>query len=78
MYVLIQLLQWYENNNIRFSDCRPYLWGDAAASHYSIKTEISVSLARQPLPNQVLELLDIDIIENTIKSFPLNRPLWVR
>lgn len=72
-----QLLRWYEDNGIRFSDCRPYLWGDAAVTHHSIRTEISVSLKRQPLPNQVLELFDNEIIKNTIRYFPLDRSLKV-
>lgn len=70
-------MQWYEENGIRFSDCRPYLWGDAAVTHHSIRTEISVSLKRQPQPNQVLELLDMNIIKNTLKYFPLDRSLQV-
>lgn len=72
-----QLLRWYEDNGIRFSDCRPYLWGDAAVTHHSIRTEISVSLKRQPLPTQVIELLDDEIVKNTVRYFPLDRSLQV-
>ncbi|XP_065204826.1 uncharacterized protein LOC135834787 [Planococcus citri] len=72
---IFQLLRVYEDNGIRFSDCRPYLWGDAAVTHHSIRTEISVSLKRLPLPGQVLELLDGELIKNTIRYFPLDRSL---
>ncbi|KAK7601079.1 hypothetical protein V9T40_008520 [Parthenolecanium corni] len=73
--LLLQVLQWYEENKIRFSDCKPYLWGDAAVTHYSIRTEISISLKRQPQPNQVLDLLDMNIVKNTLRYGPLDRAL---
>lgn len=77
MKVRFQVLQWYDENGIRFNDCRPYLWGDAAVSYHSIRTEVNVSLKRQPQPNQVLDLFDMNIVKNTIRYFPLGRPLRV-
>lgn len=53
------------------------MWGEAAVIHHSVRAEISLSLKRQPQANEVLELLDMNIVKNTIKHFPLNRDLQV-
>lgn len=74
---LLQLLQSYEAGGISLHECRPYLWGEAAVSHYSVKSKVGMSLWRQPQANQVLELLDMNCVLETIKNFPLNRGLKV-
>jgi hypothetical protein len=58
-------------------ECQPYLWGEAAVSYYSVKSEVGMSLWRQPQANQVLEFLDMDCVLETIKHFPLSRELKV-
>lgn len=54
-------------------DYRPYLWGSAAASHYSVKGTTDTALWRQPSTSQVLDLLVPEIVNNTIKNFPVKR-----
>jgi hypothetical protein len=67
----------YEAGGVSLYECRPYLWGEAAVSYYSVKSKVGMSLWRQPQANQVLELLDVDCVLETIKSFPLSRGLKV-
>ncbi|XP_021934675.1 nucleolar pre-ribosomal-associated protein 1 isoform X2 [Zootermopsis nevadensis] len=73
--LVLGLLQSYEAGGISLHECRPYLWGEAAVSHYSVKSKVGMSLWRQPQANQVLELLDMNCVLETIKNFPLNRGL---
>ncbi|OXU29987.1 hypothetical protein TSAR_001104 [Trichomalopsis sarcophagae] len=70
---ILKILQHYENNGIKLDEYRPYLWGSAAASHYSVKGETDTALWRQPSTSQVLDLLVPEIVNNTIKNFPVNR-----
>ncbi|XP_076378630.1 nucleolar pre-ribosomal-associated protein 1 [Megalopta genalis] len=72
---LLLILQYYENNNINISEYQPYLWGNAAAVHYSVKSEIHLNLWKQPSITQVLNLFEEDVISNTIKNYPVNRAL---
>jgi hypothetical protein len=67
----------YEAGGVSLYECQPYLWGEAAVSYYSVKSNVGMSLWRQPQANQVLELLDEDCISETIKNFPLSRGLKV-
>ncbi|XP_043270889.1 nucleolar pre-ribosomal-associated protein 1 [Venturia canescens] len=69
------ILQHYEANKIKFNEYRPYLWGEAAASHYSVRGEADTALWRQPSTSQVLDLFNSDMVEETIKRFPVNRDL---
>ncbi|KAG7208509.1 hypothetical protein KM043_014732 [Ampulex compressa] len=73
--LILLILQYYENNNIQIHKYRPYLWGNAAASHYSVKSEMDMALFRQPTTTKVLNLLDKKIVSNTIQHYPINRPL---
>ncbi|XP_078049999.1 nucleolar pre-ribosomal-associated protein 1 isoform X2 [Augochlora pura] len=72
---LLLILQYYENNNINIYEYQPYLWGNAAAVHYSVKSEIHMNLWKQPSTTQVLNLFEEDVINNTIKNYPVNRAL---
>ncbi|XP_076686746.1 nucleolar pre-ribosomal-associated protein 1 isoform X3 [Andrena cerasifolii] len=73
-YILL-ILQYYESNNINIYEYRPYLWGNAAAIHYSVKGEAHMSLWRQPSTTEVLNLFEENIVNNTIKNYPVNRAL---
>ncbi|XP_076642321.1 nucleolar pre-ribosomal-associated protein 1 [Halictus rubicundus] len=72
---LLLILQYYENNNVNIYEYQPYLWGNAAAVHYSVKSEIHLNLWKQPSTTQVLNLFDEDVINNTIQNYPVNRAL---
>ncbi|XP_076235375.1 nucleolar pre-ribosomal-associated protein 1 [Calliopsis andreniformis] len=73
-YILL-ILQYYESNSVSIYEYRPYLWGNAAAIHYSVKGERDTSLWRQPSTTQVLNLFEEDIVNNTIKNYPMDRAL---
>ncbi|KZC10332.1 Nucleolar pre-ribosomal-associated protein 1, partial [Dufourea novaeangliae] len=72
---LLLILQYYESNNINISEYRPYMWGNAAAVHYSVKGETHMNLWRQPSTNQVLNLFEAHLLKNTIKNYPVYRAL---
>ncbi|XP_068980001.1 nucleolar pre-ribosomal-associated protein 1 [Bombus flavifrons] len=73
-YILF-ILQYYENNNVNIYEYRPYVWGNVATTYYSVKSEIQTTLWRQPSVTQVLNLFEEDIVNNTIKEYPVDRPL---
>ncbi|XP_066598571.1 nucleolar pre-ribosomal-associated protein 1 isoform X2 [Prorops nasuta] len=72
---ILYILQYYEAHSIKINQYRPYLWGSAAAVHYSIKGEIDTALWRQPSTSQVLSLFEIEKVEKTIKNYPVDRKL---
>ncbi|KOC67633.1 Nucleolar pre-ribosomal-associated protein 1 [Habropoda laboriosa] len=73
-YILL-ILQYYESNNLNIHEYRPYIWGNAATIYYSVKGEEYTSLWRQPSISQVLNLFEEDIVNNTIKHYPVDRAL---
>ncbi|XP_046813044.1 nucleolar pre-ribosomal-associated protein 1 [Vespa crabro] len=73
--LILLILQYYERNNIKINEYRPYLWGNAAAIHYSVKGDVSTALWRQPSTFEVLALFEKEMVENTIKYYPINRSL---
>ncbi|CAK9816187.1 Nucleolar pre-ribosomal-associated protein 1 [Anthophora quadrimaculata] len=73
-YILL-ILQYYESNNFNIYEYRPYIWGNAAAIHYSVKGETHTVLWRQPSISQVLNLFEEDMVNNTIKHYPVDRDL---
>ncbi|XP_015600464.1 nucleolar pre-ribosomal-associated protein 1 [Cephus cinctus] len=72
---ILMLLRYYESHNIRLNDYQPYLWGNAAATHYSVKGEMDTALWRQPSTSQVLDLFSNEIVNNTIRNYPVHRSL---
>lgn len=73
--LILQLLQYYESHNVRLTDYRPYLWGSAAASHYSVKSGADTALWRQPSTSQVLDLFSQETVISTVKNYPVKRKL---
>ncbi|KAL2733339.1 nucleolar pre-ribosomal-associated protein 1 isoform X2 [Vespula maculifrons] len=73
--LILLILQYYESNNVKINEYRPYLWGNAAATHYSVKGDVSTALWRQPSTFEVLGLFEKEIVENTIKYYPISRSL---
>ena len=63
----------YETNEVKLNNYRPYLWGTAAAAHYSVKGEVDTALFREPSTTQVLDLLVPEIVNNTIQNYPIHR-----
>lgn len=54
---------------------RPYLWGTAGASHYSLKHALSNTLMSQPSVDSVIECLDQDLLLRSAYNLPLHRGL---
>ncbi|KAL1497606.1 hypothetical protein ABEB36_008536 [Hypothenemus hampei] len=69
----LKLLKLYESkpDQTSFYDFKPFLWGKAAAIHYSIRNQIGNSLNRQPKISDLLGILKEDLLNSTIVSFPL-------
>ncbi|KAF7997187.1 hypothetical protein HCN44_005464 [Aphidius gifuensis] len=76
---ILKILQHYENENIKFTNYKPYLFGEAAASHYSVKNEADSALWRQQQisTSQVLDLFNIETVKNTIENYPVKRSLII-
>ncbi|KAJ8680513.1 hypothetical protein QAD02_016300 [Eretmocerus hayati] len=70
---ILQILHYYETIGLKMTNYRPYLWGNAAATHYSVKGTTDTALWRQPSTTQVLDLLISETVVNTIKKFPVSR-----
>ncbi|XP_012269209.2 nucleolar pre-ribosomal-associated protein 1 isoform X2 [Athalia rosae] len=73
--LILQLLQYYESHNVKLTDYRPYLWGSTAASHYSVKSGADTALWRQPSTSQVLDLFTQEMVNSTVKDYPVSRNL---
>jgi len=53
------------------------LWGSAAATRYSIKGETDTALWRQPSTSEVFNLFNKDIVNETIRNYPVHRAIKV-
>ncbi|XP_045522033.1 uncharacterized protein LOC123712803 [Pieris brassicae] len=73
--LILCILEFYENNGLPVNEYKPYVWGDSAANYYAVRKKRTASLWSHPTPNQVLNLLDREIIERTIRNFPVNQKL---
>ncbi|KYN02538.1 PREDICTED: nucleolar pre-ribosomal-associated protein 1 [Cyphomyrmex costatus] len=72
---ILQILQYYETHNVKLQQYWPYLWGSAAATRYSVKGEINTALWRQPSTSEVFNLFNKDIVNETIKNYPIHRAM---
>ncbi|XP_011695235.1 PREDICTED: nucleolar pre-ribosomal-associated protein 1 isoform X1 [Wasmannia auropunctata] len=70
---ILQILQYYETHNVKLQQYWPYLWGNAAATRYSVKGETDTALWRQPSTSEVFNLFNKDIVNETIKNYPIHR-----
>ncbi|KAK5641737.1 hypothetical protein RI129_010284 [Pyrocoelia pectoralis] len=70
----LTLIQMYETEaqQTSFYDFKPFLWGKAAATHYSVRQDIQWTLWRQPRMHNILEILEDWKINNTICHHPLD------
>ncbi|KYQ54426.1 Nucleolar pre-ribosomal-associated protein 1 [Trachymyrmex zeteki] len=72
---ILQILQYYETHNVKLQQYWPYLWGSAAATRYSIKGETDTALWRQPSTSEVFNLFNKNIVNETIKNYPIHRAM---
>ena len=57
---------------------RPYVWGEKCLEHQTLKKTLGDSLWKQPTTEEVLDLLDRSVLQQSIINFPLTRSLDVR
>uniref|UniRef100_A0A8D8ZG98 Nucleolar pre-ribosomal-associated protein 1 n=1 Tax=Cacopsylla melanoneura TaxID=428564 RepID=A0A8D8ZG98_9HEMI len=73
---LFEILQHYEAKDVDMHEYKPFLWGSAAATYYSVSDSImSKTLNRQPHPSQVTTLLLELYVKRTVTEFPQDRQL---
>nr|XP_015834339.1 PREDICTED: uncharacterized protein LOC100141557 [Tribolium castaneum] len=67
---ILHLLKMYEARaeQTQFFDFKPFLWGRAAASHYSVRSDIQKVLWRQPKTADILNNLHVGTIIATINN----------
>ncbi|KAJ8712036.1 hypothetical protein PYW07_004878 [Mythimna separata] len=71
--LIVAILHFYETNGQPVNEYKPYVWGDSAANYYAVRKNRSSSLWSHPTPNQVLNIFDKEIIERTVRNFPVNQ-----
>ncbi|XP_072763089.1 nucleolar pre-ribosomal-associated protein 1 [Anoplolepis gracilipes] len=72
---ILQILRYYEAHGVKIQQYWPYLWGSAAATRYSVKGETDTVLWRQPSTSEIFNLFDKDIVNETIRNYPIHRTL---
>ncbi|XP_063537374.1 uncharacterized protein LOC134746774 [Cydia strobilella] len=73
--LILKILNFYETHRLPVNEYKPYLWGDSAANFYAVRKNRSASLWSHPTPNQVMNLLDKEIIDRTVRNFPVTEKL---
>ncbi|XP_022822742.1 nucleolar pre-ribosomal-associated protein 1 [Spodoptera litura] len=71
--LIVAILHFYETNGQPVNEYKPYVWGDSAANYYAVRKNRSSSLWSHPTPNQVLNLFDKEVIERTVRNFPVSQ-----
>lgn len=70
---ILKILQMYEKVGcINLACWKPYVWGEVAVDHYSVRSKISPVKSN---PVVTLELIDKNFVQRTITKYPLNRGL---
>ncbi|KAL0275669.1 UNVERIFIED_CONTAM: hypothetical protein PYX00_003459 [Menopon gallinae] len=70
---LMKILKYYEDNDVSLDEYQPLVWGEPAVSHYSVKSNVGVSLWRRVNMLNILEMLDPKRMEESLREFPVNR-----
>ncbi|XP_018569378.1 nucleolar pre-ribosomal-associated protein 1 [Anoplophora glabripennis] len=75
--IIWTLLKMYAANSgqTNFYDFKPFLWGRAAANHYSVRENPEKSLWRQPKMRDVLDILQEEYVVSSIYNYPLKENL---
>ncbi|XP_028041057.1 uncharacterized protein LOC114251071 [Bombyx mandarina] len=73
--LILSILNYFETNGLPVNEYKPYVWGESAANYYAVRKNRSASLWAHPTPNQVLNLFEKEIIERTIKKFPVTQKM---
>ncbi|KAG7175228.1 nucleolar pre-ribosomal-associated protein 1-like [Homarus americanus] len=70
---ILKLLHTYEGKGY-MNDYQPILWGDTAVAHFGVHSS-SIGLVRDPKPEEILNLLNMDKIMQTCYKFNTRLPL---
>lgn len=73
--LILAILYHYETNGLPVNEYKPYVWGDSGANYYAVRKNRSSSLWGHPTPNQILSLFEKEIIERTVRNFPVMQRL---
>ncbi|XP_052811297.1 nucleolar pre-ribosomal-associated protein 1-like [Mya arenaria] len=71
---ILKLMQFYEKNEIPFSNFKPFIWGEKGIELYSLRRSLGPSL-KQPGLAEVLSLVDKNKLHSSTLCFPLRRKL---
>lgn len=73
---ILALIQFYEKNEISLYEFRPFIWGETAITHYSLRDEnTKISSIKEPSMMQVMSLIDRSTIETTLSNYPIWRKI---
>lgn len=77
---VLAILQKYEHSGIDMHPYKPFIWGDSAIAHYSIRgaeeaTAVKTTLYQEPPMMQAMSLIDKNAAEETLAQFPVWRRL---
>lgn len=71
--IILKILYIYERvGGINLAGWKPYVWGEAAIDHYSVRTKLT---SVKPNHTITLDLFEKDVVLRTISEFPLDRRL---
>lgn len=76
--VLLALIHLYERSGTCLSEFQPFLWGDAAISHYSLmglESFDALQTLEATSADQVFSLIDTDAMKYSLSNFPIWRCL---
>ncbi|RVE47120.1 hypothetical protein evm_008197 [Chilo suppressalis] len=73
--LILSILHFYESNGQPVNEYKPYVFGDSAANHYAVRKSRTSSLWGHPTPNRVLNLFERDVVDNTVRNFPVTQKL---
>lgn len=74
---ILKTIKFYESKGFKVNDFEPVVWGETAVSRYSIGTNAGLSLWQKFNMISVLDLLDAQKMEISLKDFPINKGLEV-
>uniref|UniRef100_A0A1B6LNS0 Nucleolar pre-ribosomal-associated protein 1 C-terminal domain-containing protein n=1 Tax=Graphocephala atropunctata TaxID=36148 RepID=A0A1B6LNS0_9HEMI len=73
--LILRLLQLYEKEGVSIAEWKPLLWGESAASFYSVRSQVTPGLWTRQSFTQLLDLFDEQRVNTTIAQFPVDRDL---
>jgi nucleolar pre-ribosomal-associated protein 1 len=74
---ILALIRFYEQCGANLQEYRPFLWGEAAVTHFALRNQDATNAVKQQEVNNmaVMSIIDRRIVEATIAEFPVWRRL---